>query len=162
MKWGHFTTALFAFGSTAILAPRDGVQPSPAGPNIMSVSSEEGGLSEQDRRPKARRVRMRVQVTEIERDRIKELACMTRLSASAYLRTLGLGWTPRSVIDHQAVLMLARVAADQGRLGGLLKLWLSARPGQGASVTEVRRLLREIEAAQAELRRLIVALARLL
>ena len=103
---------------------------------------------------------MRVQVTEIERDRIKELACMTRLSASAYLRTLGLGWTPRSVIDHQAVLMLAGVAADQGRLGGLLKLWLSARPAQGASITEIRRLLREIEAAQAELRRLIVALAR--
>jgi len=36
---------------------------------------------------------------------------------------------------------LVRVAGDQGRLGGLLKLWLVDQPGKGAPEVEVRRLL---------------------
>jgi hypothetical protein len=48
-----------------------------------------------------------------------------------------------------------KVNADQGRLGGLLKLWLTERPGDGASTRDVRRVLQEIEATQAELRRLV-------
>jgi len=48
-----------------------------------------------------------------------------------------------------------RVNADQGRLGGLLKLWLSDRPGDGASTSDVRRLLREIEETQITLRKLV-------
>jgi hypothetical protein len=105
--------------------------------------------------PRQRRRRLKVSVTEAERDRIIELAALTRLSTSAYLRSLGVGWVPRSTLDHQAVLALAKVNADQGRLGGLLKLWLSERPGQGASTLDVRRLLGEIEAAQAQLRKLM-------
>jgi hypothetical protein len=50
---------------------------------------------------------------------------------------------------------LVRVNADQGRLGGLLKLWLVERPGEGASTVDVRRLLQQIEETQAELRRLV-------
>jgi hypothetical protein len=107
----------------------------------------------EDAAPRSRR--LKVSVTEAERDRIHELAAITRLSVSSYLRTLGLGWEPRSTLDHQAVLALAKVNADQGRLGGLLKLWLSERPGQGASTFEVRRLLGEIETAQARLAKLM-------
>jgi hypothetical protein len=36
---------------------------------------------------------------------------------------------------------LVKIAADQGRLGGLLKLWLVDQPGRGASKIDVRRLL---------------------
>jgi hypothetical protein len=97
----------------------------------------------------------KVYVTEIERGRIVELAQSARLPVSVYLRRLGMGYAPRSTLDHQAVLALAKVAADQGRLGGLLKLWLSERPGQGASVSDVRRLLHQIEALQEELRQLV-------
>ena len=45
------------------------------------------------------------------------------------------------VLDHQAVGELVKVAGDQGRLGGLLKLWLVDQPGRGAPEIEVRRLL---------------------
>jgi hypothetical protein len=33
------------------------------------------------------------------------------------------------VLDHHAVGELMKVAGDQGRLGGLLKLWRVDRPG---------------------------------
>ena len=40
---------------------------------------------------------------------------------------------------------------DQGRLGGLLKLWLVDRPGAGAPEIEVRRLLDRIGELQGRL-----------
>lgn len=98
---------------------------------------------------------IKVVASAAERAEIKRLADAARLPLSAYLRTLGLNWQPKSTLDHQAVLALAKVNADQGRLGGLLKLWLSERPNQGAPATEVRRLLKEIEDAQAEIQSLI-------
>ena len=77
------------------------------------------------------------------------------LSVSAYLRQLGTRHELKSTLDAQAVLSLVKVNADQGRLGGLLKLWLSDRPGAGVAAFDVRRLLCEIEAAQGELRSLV-------
>jgi hypothetical protein len=47
------------------------------------------------------------------------------LSASNYLRAIGLGMGVTSIIDHRKVDELVRVNGDLGRLGGLLKLWLS-------------------------------------
>ncbi len=73
------------------------------------------------------------------------------LSVSAYLRAVGLGKAIRPAFDHAAVLTLAKVNGDQGRLGGLLKLWLVDRPGRGAPESEVRRLLDRIGALQAQL-----------
>ena len=46
---------------------------------------------------------------------------------------------------------LQRINGDQGRLGGLLKLWLADRPGIGASELEVRRLLDQIGELQGRL-----------
>ncbi len=66
-----------------------------------------------------------------ERRRIKDRAQEAGLSVSAYLRAVGLGKTIKPVLDHAAVGDLVRVAGDQGRLGGLLKLWLVDRPGRG-------------------------------
>ncbi len=45
------------------------------------------------------------------------------------------------MFDHQAVGELVKVAGDQGRVDGLLKLWLINQPGYGAPEIEVRRLL---------------------
>jgi hypothetical protein len=67
------------------------------------------------------------------RARIEERAKATGLSISAYLRTAGLGHPIESVLDHAAVMDLAKVNGDQGRLGGLLKWWLMDRPGRGAA-----------------------------
>ncbi len=34
-----------------------------------------------------------------------------------------MAWNPH--LDHQSILELAKINGDQGRLGGLLKMWLS-------------------------------------
>lgn len=56
---------------------------------------------------------------------IQAAADSAGLSASTYLRNLGLGFEPRSVIDQRQVAVLAKINADQARLGNLLKLWLA-------------------------------------
>jgi hypothetical protein len=94
---------------------------------------------------------MKVFVTDDERTRIEQRAGSAGLSVSAFLRAAGLHEPIRSVLDHDAIMALARVNADQGRLGGLLKLWLTEQPGQGVSGTEIRQLLDRIGEAQAKL-----------
>jgi Mobilization protein NikA len=86
-----------------------------------------------------------------ERQLIQARAREAGLSVSAYLRNAGLGQRIRSVFDHEAVLQLAKLNGDQGRLGGLLKLWLVDRPGYGLSEAEVRRLLDRIGELQGRL-----------
>lgn len=104
-------------------------------------------------RPRHKRVE--VWLTEQEHQMVTERAASCGLSGSGYLRNVGLGYTPKGMFDHDAVLALIKVHADQGRLGGLLKLWLTDRSGEGAPVHEVRGLLREIEALQTQLRALV-------
>ena len=70
------------------------------------------------------------------------------LTVSSYLRNAALNHPISSTADRQAFLALLKVNADLGRLGGLLKLWLVTRPGQGAKVIDVRRLLHDIEETQ--------------
>lgn len=90
-------------------------------------------------------------VSPAERAAIEQRARTAGLSVSAYLRTAGLGQVTRSVLDHDAVRELVKVAGDQGRLGGLLKLWLVERPGQGVPEIEVRRLLDRLGELQGKL-----------
>lgn len=105
-----------------------------------------------DRPPPTNRKRpITIAVNDLDRAAIEERARNASLSTSAYLRAAGLSRTVKSTADHAAVLELARVNADQGRLGGLLKLWLVEQPGQGAPRRDVRKLLEEIEATQEKL-----------
>ncbi|WP_084314946.1 conjugal transfer transcriptional regulator TraJ [Pseudomonas jinjuensis] len=46
-------------------------------------------------------------------------------TASSYLLALGMGYEVESVIDAYLVGELVKINADQGRLGGLLKMWLT-------------------------------------
>jgi hypothetical protein len=94
---------------------------------------------------------MKVFVTDDERARIEQRAASAGLSVSAFLRAAGLHEPIRSVLDHDAVVTLAKVNADQGRLGGLLKLWLSGEAGEAVSGTNIRQLLDRIGEAQAKL-----------
>jgi hypothetical protein len=94
---------------------------------------------------------LKVVVSDAERDRIAQRAREAGLSVSAYLRSAGLGQPVRSVMDHDAVLALAKLNGDQGRLGGLLKLWLVDKPGAGVPEIEVRRLLDRIGELQGRL-----------
>jgi hypothetical protein len=47
------------------------------------------------------------------------------LSASSYLRRLGLAIPLQSTIDQRAILDLVKINADLGRFGGLIKMWLT-------------------------------------
>lgn len=93
------------------------------------------------RGPRDRINHLQVVVDADERAEIKQRAAAAGLSVSAYLRAVALGRQISPVLDHQAVGELVKVAGDQGRLGGLLKLWLVDQPGRGAPEIEVRRLL---------------------
>lgn len=90
--------------------------------------------------------------SDAEREAILASAALTRLSASAYLRRVGLGYQPKTALDHDRVMDLHRLRGDLGRLGGLLKLWLTDRAGEGAAVEDVRALLNDIEAIGEEVR----------
>ena len=94
-------------------------------------------------RPRGKRP-FKVWVTPGERAQIERLAAATGLSASTYLRTLGLTHEPKSLLDAERVGELLKACGDLGRLGGLLKLWLSEQPGQGAPERDVRALLHSI------------------
>jgi hypothetical protein len=97
-----------------------------------------------------------VWVTPEEKAEIESLANQAGLSTSAYLRTLGLGYAPKSIVDNQQVMELARINGDLGRLGGLLKLWLTndARTIQfGENV--IRAALARIEETQSEMIRVM-------
>jgi hypothetical protein len=74
---------------------------------------------------------------------------------SAYLRNLGLGFQPHSTLDQEAILALLKVNADQGRLGGLFKLWLSGHNSPSAETLQFGRLLIDIEECQRKLKAVI-------
>jgi hypothetical protein len=68
---------------------------------------------------------LRVPVLPDEENTIKENAAKAGLKTAEYLRRLGLGHAMHSKIDQQHILDLVKINADLGRLGGLLKLWLT-------------------------------------
>jgi hypothetical protein len=98
---------------------------------------------------------LKVTVTPAEKLEIDAKAKEAGLSVASYLRACALGRQVHSVLDLRAVNDLVKVAGDQGRLGGLLKLWLVDQPGRGAPEIEVRRLLDKIGDAQAALAEIV-------
>jgi hypothetical protein len=93
-----------------------------------------------------RKAQIHIPVLPDEAAAIKSLAAATGLSVAAYLRNVGLGYQVRSILDNRRVEELARINGDLGRLGGLLKLWLTDDPRTaqyGAPV--IRALLAQIE-----------------
>lgn len=91
-----------------------------------------------------------IRVTAAEREAIEAGAARVQMSMASYLRSLGLGHNPPSKVDLRAIHELGRLRADLGRLGGLLKLWLTDRAGEGTEARDVARVLAEIEAKAAE------------
>lgn len=77
--------------------------------------------SENRQRPK----KVSFRVTGEEKAWIKAQADLCDMSLAAYSRSLVLGHTPKSNVDQQQFAELAGLHADLGRMGGLLKLWLS-------------------------------------
>lgn len=89
-----------------------------------------------------------------ERAIITENAQSVGLTVSSYLLNVGIGYEIKSTLDSQLVGDLVKVNADLGRLGGLLKLWLTddkklAATGHALTEGTVRALLKRIEDTQA-------------
>jgi len=60
-----------------------------------------------------------------EKTEIEKLARQAGKTASSYLLEVGQGYKLTGIVDLEQVRELARVNGDLGRLGGLLKLWLT-------------------------------------
>lgn len=95
---------------------------------------------------------LRVPVLQEEAESIKNLASAAGLPVARYLRTVGLGYRVQGILDNKRVEELAKINGDLGRLGGLLKLWLTddyRTAHIGAST--VRAVLSKIEENQTEI-----------
>lgn len=90
-----------------------------------------------------------------ERELIAKQAKATGMSMARYLRQVGMGYQVKGILDHEKVGELMRVSGDLGRLGGLLKLWLSGdlRVAHLDDAT-IRAVLWKIESTQDELHRI--------
>lgn len=106
-------------------------------------------MSEKDAQQRKRKHHLRVPVFPEEQQRIEEMASQAGRSVAAYLRDVGQSYPIRGVMDYEKVRELAAINGDLGRLGGLLKLWLTNDPKTvhfGEST--IRALLARIEKTQ--------------
>lgn len=83
---------------------------------------------------------------------ITSLADQSGLSRSAYLRAIGLNRPVGARADLEALQELVRVSGDLGRVAGLLKLWLAEERGQGATPSDVERMMIEFRGLQQDIR----------
>ena len=108
-----------------------------------------------------RRQHLRVPVFPDEKEEIERQARQAGLSVARYLREVGQGYEIKGITDYERVRELARINGDLGRLGGLLKLWLTddVRTAHIGEATP-RALLGRIEATQDEMGRVMKAVVR--
>ena len=99
-----------------------------------------------------RRHHLRVPVFPDEKETIERQARQAGLSIARYLREVGQGYEIKGITDYEHVRELARINGDLGRLGGLLKLWLTddVRTAKFGEAT-ILALLGRIEATQDEM-----------
>ena len=108
-----------------------------------------------------RRQHLRVPVSPSEKEEIENHARQAGLSVARYLREVGQGYEITGITDYERVRELARINGDLGRLGGLLKLWLTDDVRTAKfGVPTILALLGRIEATQAEMGRVMKAVIR--
>ena len=87
-----------------------------------------------------------------EKAQIEANAKAAGMSLSSYLLVIGQGYKIQGVVDFEQVKELAKINGDLGRLGGLLKLWLSHDPRtRHIDAATLRAVLAKIESTQAEM-----------
>ena len=120
-------------------------------------------MKDKSKVPPGKQRAISVKVLPEEELQIRQTAASTGLAVSALLHNLGLGYRVRGILDHKRVEELARINGDLGRLGGLLKLWLTDDPrtAQFGEAT-IRAVLSKIEDTQSAMQEVMrsVVLAR--
>lgn len=97
-----------------------------------------------------------LRLSEEEKKTIEQKAHACCLTRSAYIRKTALGIVPRSKMDQQALLALSHLHGDIGRVGGLLKLWLSRdEDAYWHQHLNVRELLHELNDLKSAIHALI-------
>ena len=100
-----------------------------------------------DDKPKARRdsTHIVIYVNADEKEAIGATARQCNTSLSDFGRTLMLGHEPVNVLDHEIALTLLKINADLGRLGGLLKLYLTRENANDLHTPAIHDLLGKID-----------------
>ena len=125
---------LFAFGSTIL--------------PMLGAKKEYMGS---EKRQKTMIVRVRV--TPQEWQTIEELADSCSLSIPELMRRMALSYIPKSTLDAQAIVKLAEINGDLGRVVGVLKLWLSTESKKKEAFNcEVPKLINDIKSLKDLLR----------
>ena len=99
-----------------------------------------------------------VKVNPAEYELIHAKAEQFGLLAPEFLRSVAMNYPVRSTVDQQATARLLRANADLGRLGGLLKMWLTRNGGDKddfsakRSYKDIDALVDEIEGTQKVMR----------
>lgn len=97
---------------------------------------------------------VQVRCTPLEKQQLKSRAAAfgSSMSVGELCRSIIFGSQPKSMTDQVAIVELAHLRADLGRMGGLLKGWLSGSfiqaPPALKSHSDVIKLLKEIDVAQ--------------
>ena len=97
----------------------------------------------------SRKPRITVYLTPEEHAAISTSAARAGISLSTFAKRVCTGMPVQSIEHKQAIQEVIKARADLGRLGGLFK---SALAEGSCSEHDLRRLLREIEAGQRELK----------
>ena len=95
--------------------------------------------------PKKEKIELRV--TPEDKKRLKELAQAHAMSLSEYLRQAGLMQEIASRTEIETTLELAKMNADQARLGNMLKLAIDS-----GNEPEIERLIAEVRRTQQTIR----------
>lgn len=85
--------------------------------NVLEIEK----MTEQKKPKRIRQKVIQVVVTEAEKKQIEENAAQGNLSASQYLRDLGLNYQPKSLTDIKTIQEIRGLKADMNKVGGLLK-----------------------------------------
>ncbi|HCD1091615.1 TPA: conjugal transfer transcriptional regulator TraJ [Proteus mirabilis] len=91
-----------------------------------------------------------------EKENIESQARKAGMSVAKYLREVGQGYRITGIVDYECVRELAKINSDLGRLGGLLKLWLTNNiKTKNISSVTIRAVLNKIESNQNEIGRIM-------
>lgn len=101
--------------------------------------------------PRTKHIDTRLTVEEYET--IKRKAYTTGVSSSEYLRSVGINYPLKSVVDQVALDELIKAKSDLGRVGGLFKKWLVNQDNKKVSLgsknyKEIDLIVEELEKKQ--------------
>jgi Mobilization protein NikA len=105
-------------------------------------------MKERKQAPRDRNRAMRIYVNGDERSVINAKAKAAGLTISAYVRSAAMNRRILSIVDQEALRILSKVHGDQGRLGGLLRMYLKDPDAVGSIA---RALLDQIKSVQRDL-----------